>query len=83
MLIEHAILVHTCDGTRTRSKHAYSRDVHTREICTESYTHGDHNRVVFACFTDVHTGETSKIGITTNTRKRKIFILLVLALVLI
>ena len=46
---------------------------------------GDDNRVAFACFTDDHTGETSKIKISTSTRtrKRKMFLFLVVALVLI
>ena len=37
----------------------------------------------YACFTNVHTGETNEIDINASTKERKMFLFLVFVLVLI
>ena len=65
------------ENVRTREISSRNLKIRTRRVNAELFA------LVYACFPDVHTGETSKIRIGTSTRKRKLFLFLVLLLVFI
>ena len=73
---------HLLDKHKRRNKHKGGMFTHVRQAKENrkyarakwSWTDDD-NRVVYTCFPDVRTGETSKIKISTITRKRKMLLL--------
>ena len=83
--VRKASVVHTCEISTSTSIKKMS--VHTRELSTRKWkvpvlkVDWWQQQFTYACFTNVHTGETKEIS--TSTRERKIFLFLVLVLVLI
>ena len=75
------------DKRKHKNKHKGGMFTHVkqaqenRKFAGAKWTDYD-NRVVCACFKDVHTGETSKVRMHTSIIKRKMFLFLFLRLCL-